>query len=367
VPPRTTTERAVAEVWSDILGIENVGVSEDFFDLGGHSLMIVRMIYQINATRKVRLGVPDLFRNPTVEQLATVIESQQSEGQREPSVVQFQEGGNEVPVYFIYAGPDEFHLARLMGASHPVFGIEVPWPLKWRQAVENNQPSSFPDMDQFVAPFVKALSAHVGSASCVLAGHCFAGLIAFETARQFQLQGGKVETVIIVDKWARYPAPLQAAWANLRKCWIEKPADPQLGFAKSIVNRFRRAALIVWWLLKATVSEVLASRAPLGQLTTNFDEDGVPLPWGLLARLYSRLEKNYRFKTLDCRGIIFRTEFMDLKRAVRVLDDNLGWDRFFNRGLEAFQVSGDHLSIIREHNKILASMINKALQPRSNL
>ena len=356
------TEQAVAEIWRDVLGVDNVGAQDDFFDLGGHSMMIVRMLYQINARCKVRLGVPDLFRNPTVEQFATVIGSQQPEGRRQPVVVQLQEGDSEIPLYFIYAGPDEFHLARLMGASRPVFGIEVPWPLKWRQAVESNRPSSFPDMDQFVAPFVKVLSAHVGSAPCMLAGHSFAGLIAFEAACQLQMQGGKVETVIIVDKWARYPAPLQAAWENLRQCWMETPTDPEQGFVKSVMNRCRRSALIVWWPLRSTASAILAwLRNSSGQLTTTVDEEGKPLPWGLLARLYANIEKTYHPQALDCRGIIFRTDFMDSNHSVRVLDENLGWGRIFKRGVVNFSLAGDHISIFRAHNELLASLIKKVL------
>ena len=176
VPPRTATEQAVAEIWRDVLGVDTVGAQDDFFDLGGHSMMIVRVIYQINATRKVRLGVPDLFQNPTVEQLATLIDSQQqAKGPRQPTVVQLQEGGSEIPLYFIYAGPDEFHIARLMGTRRPIFGIEMPWPMAWRKSVESNQPSLFPTMDQFVAPFVKVLAAHVGSKPCMIAGHSLRG------------------------------------------------------------------------------------------------------------------------------------------------------------------------------------------------
>ncbi len=223
VPPRNATERAVAEIWSGVLGIQDVGVHDDFFDLGGHSLMIVRVLYQINATLRVRLGVPDLFQNPTVEQLAAVIERQQLNRRRQPDVVLLQEGGSGIPLYFIYAGPDEFQLARSMGTSRPVYGIQVPWPLKWRRAIEANRVSSFPNMDQFAAPFVKALFAHVGSGPCMLAGHSFAGLVAFETARQLKMKGVNVESVIIFDKWARYPAPHQVAWKNLRQCWLERP------------------------------------------------------------------------------------------------------------------------------------------------
>jgi len=361
--PRTATERAVADIWSDILGIRSVGAHDDFFDLGGHSLMIVRVIYQINANLNVRLGVPDLFQNPTVELLAALIDGQQAEGPREPAVVQLQDGGSEIPLYFIYAGPDEFHLARLMGKRRPVFGIQVPWPIKWRQAVESNDVSSFPTMDQFVTPFAQALSAHVGSRPCMLAGHSFAGLVAFEVARQLQRLGGKIDTVLIVDKWARYPSPFGVALKNLGQCWTEKRVDIKQTFAKSLLARCRRSALIIWWPLRMIASAMLAlvRRSP-GQPTTTFDDEGAPLPWGLLARLYWNIEQNYYPQALDCRGIIFRTDFMDLNHSVRVLDQNLGWGPLFTRGVVAFSLAGDHISIIREHNESLASMINKVLQ-----
>ena len=76
----------------------------------------------------------------------------------------------------------------------------------------------------------------------------------------------------------------------------------------------------------------LVRRSP-GQLTTTFDEEGAPLPWGLLARLYWNIEQSYRPQALDCRGIIFRTDFMDLNHSVRVLDQNLGWGPLFSRAV----------------------------------
>jgi amino acid adenylation domain-containing protein len=363
VPPRTTTERVLAEIWREILGVDSVGAQDDFFDLGGHSMMIVQLIYRVNAARNVRLGVPDLFRNPTVEQLAAVIDSQQAKGPRQPAVIPLQEGGSEIPLYFIYAGPDEFHLARLMGTRRPVFGIEVPWPVKWRKAVESNQPSSFPDMEQLVAPFAEVLFAHVGTSPCMLAGHSFAGLIAVEAARQLQKLGGKVETVIVVDKWSRYPPPFQVAWENLRQCWKDAPIDPRHDLARSVIKRCRRSMYIVWWLLRSIGSAILALlRNSPGNLTTTTDEEGTPLPWGLLARLYTNIEKTYYPEPLDCRGIIFRTDFMDNYHSVRVLDENLGWGRIFKRGVSNFSLSGDHISIFRTQNESLASMINKVLQ-----
>ena len=102
-------------------------------------------------------------------------------------------------------------------------------------------------------------------------------------------------------------------------------------------------------------------------MTTTFDEEGRPLPWGLLERLYRRIETTYRPQALDCRGIIFRTDFMDLNHSVRVLDENLGWGQLFTHGTANFSLSGDHISIFRAHNESLALMINKVLEQRSDV
>ena len=364
---RTPTEQRVAAIWEEVLEADSVGPDDDFFDLGGHSLMIVRVLYQINASLGVSLGVPDLFQNPTVEQLADVIDRQQHSRRRQPEVVLLQEGGSGVPLYFIYAGPDEFRLARSMGTSRPVYGVQVPWPLKWRRAVEANRVSSYPNMDQFAAPFVNALFAHVGSSPCMLAGHSFAGLVAFETARQLKMKGGNVESVLIFDKWAKNPALFQVALKKLWQCWMKR-TDSTQGFAKSIVNRIRRSAIIIWWPLRIIAGVVIGSLWPKqGQLTTTFDEEGVPLPWGLLVRLYSEIERKYcPPSALDCRGIVFRTDFMDLNQSVRVLDESLGWQKLFTRGLTCILLSGDHISIFRKQSQSLALTINTVLQQRDN-
>ena len=56
-----------------------------------------------------------------------------------------------------------------------------------------------PNIEQLIAPYVAALSEHLHSSSCVLAGHSYAGIIAFELARRLQNQGGRVEAVILFD------------------------------------------------------------------------------------------------------------------------------------------------------------------------
>ncbi|GAA3269394.1 non-ribosomal peptide synthetase [Dactylosporangium vinaceum] len=68
--PATAAQRAIAQVWSQLLHLERVGANDNFFDLGGHSVLAVRMIAAVNGRFAVRLRLPDLCAHPTVEQLA---------------------------------------------------------------------------------------------------------------------------------------------------------------------------------------------------------------------------------------------------------------------------------------------------------
>jgi amino acid adenylation domain-containing protein len=72
--PRNTTEKKLAAIWSHILNLEEVGVHDDFFRLGGHSLMATQMITQIREAFQVELPLRRLFDAPTVAQLAEVLE-----------------------------------------------------------------------------------------------------------------------------------------------------------------------------------------------------------------------------------------------------------------------------------------------------
>jgi acyl carrier protein/uncharacterized protein YejL (UPF0352 family) len=73
VSPRTPTEEVMARIWTQVLGVEKVGVHDNFFELGGHSLMATTLISRIRASFSVELAVPYIFEAPTVAQLALAI------------------------------------------------------------------------------------------------------------------------------------------------------------------------------------------------------------------------------------------------------------------------------------------------------
>jgi amino acid adenylation domain-containing protein len=74
VPPRSEVEALLAGIWSGLLGVEQVGVHDSFFDLGGHSLLATQVMSRLRATVRVELPLRLLFEGPTVEQLARSVE-----------------------------------------------------------------------------------------------------------------------------------------------------------------------------------------------------------------------------------------------------------------------------------------------------
>jgi len=70
VPPQNSIERIVAGIWQEVLGVEKVGLYNNFFDLGGHSLLLVQVHTKLRQTFDTRLSIIDLFGLPTVHALA---------------------------------------------------------------------------------------------------------------------------------------------------------------------------------------------------------------------------------------------------------------------------------------------------------
>ena len=319
VLPRNNTERMIARTWERFLGVKGLGISDDFFDLGAHSLMVVQVIHELNSSYGFRLGVSQLFENPTVEKLAAVVQKQQPGDRRTPEVIELRQGGADVPIYFIYAGPVELALARTIGGDHPVFGIEVPWPIEWKEAVAEKQTARFPRMGEIVEIFAGELRRHINSKNCVLVGYSFAGLLAFEVARQHLANGGKVDAVIVVDKWLPYPSVIPTVWKNLRDCWTRNLND---GAVRALGKRAAQSGLVVCWAIEMFAKRLGSSLwLRPSELTAFLDEKGIPLRWFLMERLYTEIERNYRPEPIDCRGMfwagVFRPEQYS-KRAGRI-------------------------------------------------
>ena len=291
--------------------------------------MLLQLHAELEREFSRHFALVELFQRTTVAAQAEWLTSDTGSDNtlqpiRHPAVVQLRAGSGKLPVYFIYAGPPEIGLAQMIGDGHSIFGIEVPWPLSWREAATNNQADLLPTMEQLIAPFVSILTAHVGATPCVLAGYSFAGLMAFESAHQLRRLGGHVELVILLDTYLKDPSPFSRAWYNFPRTWYNfrqqwEVLDIKSRAEQSVLTRrahLQNAWHVFWRMFRYRITRVLSclsvksdvvqasAKADFG--TGQVDEKGVPIPWSRIERLYDKVGGSYMPRRLECRGILFR-------------------------------------------------------------
>jgi thioesterase domain-containing protein len=278
-------------------------------------------------------------------------------------VVQLRQGTSDTLVYFIGAGLYELHVAQLMPPQHSIFAAEIAWPAAWHDAAARNDTDATPVLEDMVAPYVTALSAHAGSAPCVLVGYSFHASMAFEIAHQLQAMGGQVELVMVLDAPAEYPAPHKIAGKKLREAWTPRARE----CTASVASRLALSLSIVRWTLAVAMRFtkrrfVESVWGDPGELTTKLDTLGRPMHWPLIERLYDNSLRSYRMRRLDCRGVLFRADRAEDCPSAKV-DYSLGWADLFGKGLEIIQVTGDHYTMMREHpyDRNLAREMSEAL------
>jgi amino acid adenylation domain-containing protein len=88
VAPRTPVEEALAKIWAEVLGLERVGVEDNFFELGGHSLRGTQVASRVREVFRIELPLRHLFKNPTIAELARIVEVSREAPASAPPITQ---------------------------------------------------------------------------------------------------------------------------------------------------------------------------------------------------------------------------------------------------------------------------------------
>jgi acyl carrier protein len=108
--PRTPLEEELAEMWSQVLGVERVGIYDNFFELGGHSLLATQLVSRVRESYVVDLPLRNLFENPTVAEVATIIATSLADQQTDDDLTELLmelEGLSDEEVRTLLAGDAE--------------------------------------------------------------------------------------------------------------------------------------------------------------------------------------------------------------------------------------------------------------------
>lgn len=202
--PTDEITRQLTRIWQELLGIDSIGVDQNYFDLGGDSSLAVHLFLQIERVFKVKLPLATLFDAPTINELAQVLRSEAAPSGWSP-LVAIRTAGSRPPFFCVHgAGGNVLiyrDLARRLGADQPFYGLQCPG--------LDGSCAPLTRIEDMAARYVKEIRKTQPHGPYFLGGYCLGGIIAFEIAQQMQVQGERVALLALFDttNWAQIPLP----------------------------------------------------------------------------------------------------------------------------------------------------------------
>ena len=193
--PRTTTERALDEIWRQVLGTDTSDIHASFFELGGHSLLAIKLFARIEERFGRRLPLATLFERPTIAQLAPMVDPGTAAADvAQDAVVSIKPGGTKPPFFCVHGIGGEVlpfkPLARCLSAEQPFYGLQ------WAQ---DDDGPRFPSIETLAARYIKAIRRVMPEGPYLVGGYCSGSMIAWEMAQQLQAGGESVGLVVLID------------------------------------------------------------------------------------------------------------------------------------------------------------------------
>ncbi len=367
VEPEGAIETTLAGFWSDLLGVDQIGAEDSFFDLGGHSLIAVRLFAQIRKTYAVDFPISVLFEAPTIRKVATLIAERgvvaggtASDGPSDENASRLErrfthlvpmhadESGPRTP-FFLVAGMfgnvlNLRHLAHILGADRPFYGLQA------RGLYGDEEPHrSLPDAAR---DYIAEMRQVQPSGPYMVGGFSGGGITAYEIAQQLRAAGEEVSAIILLDT----PLPQRPHltrrdryminWLNLREEGLRYVTT----WARNRIE----------WEMKKRRGEPVED-----------EEAGSKFHDAAIEAAFLESVGQYKVEPWDGPLTLFRPPLLARWEVApgRLVDkhkhymfpDN-DWTRHVP-GLEVFEVPGDHDSMVLEPNvRVLADRIRRVLE-----
>ncbi|MBV9769538.1 MAG: amino acid adenylation domain-containing protein, partial [Bryobacterales bacterium] len=339
VAPSDVIEERLASLWQEILGVRPIGVTDNYFDLGGHSLQALRLFSEIKVYFELELPLATLFYAPTVRTMAGIIRDSGILQVASP-VVPIQPNGTKPPIFCIGPLGGEVilfrRLALELGQDQPLYGL---------------QPFSLGDplstLEQIAASYIEQLRQRSEHQPFCLLGYSFGGLVAVEMAQQLRKNKAQAPMVALIDS------------AYLSGCKALEPWRERIQryryHVRQIVHGGRGLSHLIERLR-------CSSFRMIHRVSTSLGVEPPKIATDIIGRQLLAAE-SYRAKPYPERVYLFkaesRPEFFD--------DPNLGWGGILS-DLVIEEVPGDHGTINTGVNlKILARKLTGFLEEWSSL
>jgi amino acid adenylation domain-containing protein len=345
VAPRDEIEFKLTRLWEKVLDTAPIGVTDSFFELGGNSLLAARMFTETTREFGKNLPLATLFREATIEHLATLLRHNQVDERKErwSSLVSIQPDGSKHPFFCVHGVGGNVltyrALAQYLGPDQPLYGLQ----------------SAGLDGNQAPHTTVEAMAAHYIEAICdlqpegpyFLGGLSFGGIVAFEMARQLQKRGRKVACVALLDS----PTEICATGYRLRQ---------RIGghFDNLLRLSFRARFKYLTQMAKTGKRKIKSRIWRIGYKWYEDTRDQLPPVLRNTKEINYQAAREYVLQSYRGRVALFRaSDRSSLDRE----DELLGWDKFASE-VDLYRVPGDHVNMVNEPNvRVLAEKLKQCL------
>ena len=313
-------------LWKSALNISEVELHDNFFLLGGRSLVAAKLIAKINKKYSLKLGLATFFNCPTIAELAALIRGHASQD-IPSSIVAVQPEGTSPPLFVIHGVGGNvlnfYDLAKLLGSKQPVYGVEA----------QSLQAGADPltTLEDLAAYYVRDVRKVQPEGPYNFLGYSYGGFVAFEMARQLQSANQKVELLGMLD------TPVWRHDFHEESSTIGKIGKQLMAVWSPFFHRLRPCTpMEIFDGVKSTVLRTFYTLATSkGRV--------IPPKLRSVYHINSYAAVNYVPKTYD--GVV------TMLRASREKGPrDLGWSKFATQPVRVFEVPGAHLQILSNEN-----------------
>ncbi len=273
VAPRNSLEIQLTKIWESVLGKQPIGITENFFNLGGESLMAVRLCSEIERTLEQKVPVSLIFQTQSIDQLAKRI-TQRGEHGPSPLMVPIQAGGSNPPIFSV-----------LFGATFKPFMNNYsnqPYYMFFNQGHDGN-PALHTTVEKIAFWYVKEMQTIQPQGPYFLAGYSFGGMVAYEMAQQLRQQGETIALLALVDPTLPHSqAKLASGKSQLETLSIDtlKNEDQKTHSSMtSLRTSFTKFSTIFQWRVNSVTTRSMVIMKSI--LCKMFFRIGYPLPASL--------------------------------------------------------------------------------------
>ncbi len=352
--PITDTERKLLTLWQEVLDINGLGVEDDYFALGGTSLLAARLFAEIARRFGVKLRLTSILDAPTVRALSRLLEPQRAE--RSSTLIELKPGRPR-NLFLIHDGDGEtllyLNLASRMPDDLAVFGIEprrIP-----------GVPLAHTSIEDMAAFYVEEMRKKQPHGPYLLGGMCAGGVIAHEMASQLVRMGERIELVALLDA-ATPQAPQRRGrirrqqLGRLTQALADARAKERssVAIARSMVSTTSRKLMnaLIWEITHR--GKQLSVRARF-RLLRELLARQLPWPWLVpeltVRQIYDSAEARHVPKLLsDASSVLVRArigEASDTPYREIYAEETFGWGAV-SRDLIVVDVDGGHSSMLQE-------------------